>query len=310
MISSANKATADPSLPERQERVRRFWGLFPALAIIGVFMVIPMGIVAVYSFLRANSYGGVFPEFSVAAYRQFFFELDLDDSLLFNPAYLYIFGRSILLALVSTALCMVISFPVAYYMARQPESRKNILVMLVTIPFWTNLLIRTYCWILILRDNGVINNTLLSLGILNEPIPMLYTNFAILVGLVYTFLPFMILPMYSTLEKLDVKLFEAAHDLYATRWQLLRRIVIPLAMPGIVAGFVLVFIPALGAFVAPDLLGGGKNLMIGSLIQLQFSSSRNWPFGAAASLILLALVLISLMIYARTPAAKAGRGLF
>jgi spermidine/putrescine transport system permease protein len=310
MISSANKATSDPTLPERQERVRRFWGLFPALAIIGVFMVIPMGIVAVYSFLRANSYGGVFPEFSIAAYRQFFFELDLDDSLLFNPAYLYIFGRSILLALVSTVLCMLISFPVAYYMARQPESRKNILVMLVTIPFWTNLLIRTYCWILILRDNGVINNTLMGLGILNEPIPMLYTNFAILVGLVYTFLPFMILPMYSTLEKLDVKLFEAAHDLYATRWQLLRRIVIPLAMPGIVAGFVLVFIPALGAFVAPDLLGGGKNLMIGSLIQLQFSSSRNWPFGAAASLILLALVLISLMIYARTPAAKAGRGLF
>jgi spermidine/putrescine transport system permease protein len=310
MISSANKATADPSLPERQERVRRFWGLFPALAIIGVFMVIPMGIVAVYSFLRANSYGGVFPEFSVAAYRQFFFELNLDDSLLFNPAYLYIFGRSILLALVSTLLCMVISFPVAYYMARQPEDRKNTLVMLVTIPFWTNLLIRTYCWILILRDNGVINNTLMGLGILNQPIPMLYTNFAILVGLVYTFLPFMILPMYSTLEKLDVKLFEAAHDLYATRWQLLRRVVIPLAMPGIVAGFVLVFIPALGAFVAPDLLGGGKNLMIGSLIQLQFSSSRNWPFGAAASLILLALVLIALMIYARTPAAKAGRGLF
>jgi spermidine/putrescine transport system permease protein len=307
---SANKTISDSSLPERQERVRRFWGLFPALAIIGVFMLIPMGIVAVYSFLRANSYGGVFPEFSIAAYRQFFFELDLDDSLLFNPAYLYIFGRSILLALVSTVLCMVISFPVAYYMARQPENRKNILVMLVTIPFWTNLLIRTYCWILILRDNGVINNTLMGLGILNEPIPMLYTNFAILVGLVYTFLPFMILPMYSTLEKLDVKLFEAAHDLYATRWQLLRRIVIPLSMPGIVAGFVLVFIPALGAFVAPDLLGGGKNLMIGSLIQLQFSSSRNWPFGAAASLILLALVLISLMLYARTPAAKAGRGLF
>lgn len=310
MISSASKTTSDPSLPERQERVRRFWGLLPALAIIGVFMVIPMGIVAVYSFLKANSYGGVFPEFSVAAYRQFFFELDLDDSLLFNPAYLYIFGRSILLALVSTLICMTISFPVAYYMARQPENRKNILVMLVTIPFWTNLLIRTYCWILILRDNGVINNTLLGLGILNEPIPMLYTNFAILVGLVYTFLPFMILPMYSTLEKLDVKLFEAAHDLYATRWQLLRRVVIPLSMPGIVAGFVLVFIPALGAFVAPDLLGGGKNLMIGSLIQLQFSSSRNWPFGAAASLILLALVLISLMLYARTPAAKAGRGLF
>jgi spermidine/putrescine transport system permease protein len=310
MTSSANKSISDTTIPEREERARRFWGLFPALAIIGVFMVVPMLIVVVYSFLKKDSSGGVEAIFSLAAYQQFLFELDLDDSLIFNPGYLYIFARSIFLALVSTLLCMVISFPVAYYMARQSEARKNLLVMLVTIPFWTNLLIRTYCWILILRDNGIINNFLLNTGLLAKPIPMLYSNFAILVGLVYTFLPFMILPMYATLEKLDSKLFEAAHDLYAGRWQLLRRIVLPLAMPGVVAGFILVFIPALGAFLAPDLLGGGKNLMIGSLIQLQFSSSRNWPFGSAAALILLILVLISLMIYARTPAAKAGRGLF
>lgn len=308
MINAAQSNKVTPL--ERKERTQRFWGLLPAMAFIGIFMLIPLGIMAVYSFLEASPYGGVENRFSIAAYRQFLFELDLDDSLIFNPSYLYIFWRSILLAFVTMVLCVIIGFPIAYYIARQPETRKNVLVMLVTIPFWTNLLIRTYCWILILRDNGVINNFLLSTGIIQNPIIMLYTNFAVLVGLVYTFLPFMILPLYSTLEKLDVKLLEAAHDLYANRRQLLRRIVIPLSMPGIVAGCVLVFIPALGAFLAPDLLGGGKNLMIGSLIQLQFGSSRNWPFGAAASLILLALVLISLMIYARSSAAKAGKGLF
>jgi spermidine/putrescine transport system permease protein len=295
---------------ERSEQRGRFWGLLPAMAIIGIFMVIPMGIVAVYSFLEADSTGGVEAQFSAGAYQQFLFELDLDDSLIFNPGYLRIFGRSFLFALVCTVLCLLIAFPIAYYMSRQPPERKNMLVMLVTIPFWTNLLIRTYCWILLLRDNGIINNVLVATGIVKEPIMVLYTPVAILIGLVYTFLPFMILPMYSTLEKLDIKLLEAAHDLYANRRKMLRRVVIPLAMPGIVAGCLLVFIPALGAFLAPDLLGGGKNLMIGSLIQLQFSSSRNWPFGSAASLILLAIVILALMVYARTPAGKSGKGLF
>jgi spermidine/putrescine transport system permease protein len=295
---------------ERSEQRGRFWGLLPAMVIIGIFMVIPMGIVAVYSFLEADSTGGVEAQFSASAYQQFLFELDLDDSLIFNPGYLRIFGRSFLFALVCTVVCLLIAFPIAYYMSRQPPERKNMLVMLVTIPFWTNLLIRTYCWILLLRDNGIINNVLVATGIIKEPIMVLYTPVAILIGLVYTFLPFMILPMYSTLEKLDIKLLEAAHDLYANRPKMLRRVVIPLAMPGIVAGCLLVFIPALGAFLAPDLLGGGKNLMIGSLIQLQFSSSRNWPFGSAASLILLAIVILALMVYARTPAGKSGKGLF
>jgi spermidine/putrescine transport system permease protein len=306
MISPITKQTP----LERKETRQRFFGLLPAMLIIGIFMVIPMGIVAVYSFLEADSTGGVEAQFSLGAYQQFLFELDLDDNLVFNPGYLYIFGRSFWLAFVCTVLCLIIAFPVAYYMSRQPAQRKNLFVMLVTIPFWTNLLIRTYCWILLLRDNGLFNNFLLATGIIKEPIQVLYTPTAVLIGLVYTFLPFMILPMYSTLEKLDGKLLEAAHDLYANRRQLLRRVVIPLAMPGIVAGCILVFIPALGAFLAPDLLGGGKNLMIGSLIQLQFSSSRNWPFGAAASLILLATVMLALIIYSRTPSGKSGRGLF
>ncbi len=283
---------------------RRLLGLGPALAIIGAFMLLPMGLVLVYSFLKANPYGGVQPLFSTAAYVQFLFELDLDDSLIFNSAYLSIFARSTFLALVATLFALLVGFPVAYYMATQPPARRNLLVFLVTIPFWTNLLIRTYCWILLLRDTGLINNTLIAFGIIDEPIKLLYTDGAILLGLVYTYVPFMILPIYASLEQLDMRLIEAAHDLYANRRQVMRRIVIPLALPGIIAGCLLVLIPSLGAFIAPDLLGGGKKLMIGSLIQLQFSSSRNWPFGSAVALILMAVVLIALTLYARGPARR------
>lgn len=286
------------------QTLRRTLGLGPAVGIIFVFMVIPIGIIAVYSFLEANPYGGVRPHASLDAYIQFLFERDLDDSLIFNKAYLLIFWRSFLLAGATTILCLFIGFPTAYYMAMQPPSRRNLLVFLVTIPFWTNLLIRTFCWILILRDTGIINNILLGLGVIEKPVTLLYTNGAILLGLVYTYIPFMVLPVYATVEKFDVRLFEAAHDLYANRRQLMRWVVLPLATPGIIAGSLLVFIPSLGAFIAPNLLGGGKHLMIGSLVQLQFASSRNWPFGSAAALILLSCVLGAMMIYILGPARK------
>lgn len=288
---------------------RRLLGLGPALAIVIGFMLVPMGLVLVYSFLKASPYGGVQPIFSLEAYVQFLFDRDLDDSLIFNDAYLVIFARSAVLALLAMLLSLLVSFPVAYYMAMQPPDRRNLLVFLVTIPFWTNLLIRTYCWILILRDTGLINNALLGIGLIDEPITLLYTDGAILLGLVYTYVPFMVLPIYASLEKLDVRLIEAAHDLYADRVQAMRRIVIPLATPGIIAGCILVFIPALGAFIAPDLLGGGKRLMIGSLIQLQFASSRNWPFGSATALILMAVVLAALIFYALGPARRNQGGL-
>jgi spermidine/putrescine transport system permease protein len=282
--------------------------LGPALATIAVFMVIPIAIIAVYSFMEADPYGGVSPHFSLEAYRQFLFTRDLDDTLVFNDAYLLIFGRSFALAAVSTVLCLLIGFPIAYYMAMQPPSRRSLLVFLATIPFWTNLLIRTFSWILILRDSGLVNSALQALGVIGEPIRLLYTDGAILLGLVYSYIPFMILPIFATLERLDLRLIEAAHDLYADRRRMMRRVVLPLALPGIVAGSILVFIPSLGAFIAPDLLGGGKNLMIGSLIQLQFSSSRNWPFGSAAALILLIVVMIAMMIYALGPARRAAAG--
>ncbi len=288
--------------------IKRALGLGPALGIIIVFMIIPICIIAVYSFLEANPYGGVRPNFTLDAYIQFFFERDLDDNLVLNSAYLMIFWRSFLLALATTVLCLLIGFPTAYYIAMQPPKRRNLLVFLVTIPFWTNLLIRTFCWILMLRDNGIINNILMGIGLTNEPLSLLYTNGAILIGLVYTYIPFLVLPVYATVEKFDLRLLEAAHDLYANRRQLMRWVILPLAMPGIIAGSLLVFVPSLGAFIAPNLLGGGKKLMIGSMIQLQFASSRNWPFGSAAALILMACVLIAMLFYVLGPARKIDIG--
>ncbi len=288
--------------------IKRALGLGPALGIIIVFMIIPICIIAVYSFLEANPYGGVRPNFTLDAYIQFFFERDLDDNLVLNSAYLMIFWRSFVLALATTVLCLLIGFPTAYYIAMQPPKRKNLLVFLVTIPFWTNLLIRTFCWILMLRDNGIINNILMGIGLTHEPLALLYTNGAILIGLVYTYIPFLVLPVYATVEKFDLRLLEAAHDLYANRRQLMRWIILPLAMPGIIAGSLLVFVPSLGAFIAPNLLGGGKKLMIGSMIQLQFASSRNWPFGSAAALILMACVLIAMLFYVLGPARKIDIG--
>lgn len=286
--------------------VKRLFGLGPALLAIFVFMLIPMVIIVVFSFMAADPYGGVKPVFSTEAYTRLLFERDFDDTLLLSRSTLLIFWRSFVLAFATTALSLVLALPVAYYIARQAEERKNALVLLVTIPFWVNLLIRTFCWILILRDTGLVNTFLLRLELIQAPLPLLYTNGAVLLGLVYSYLPFMILPLYASLERLDLRLLEAAHDLYAGRWRTFRRVTLPLALPGIVAGCTLVFIPALGAFITPQLLGGGKNLMLGSLIQMQFSSSRNWPFGAALALLLLALVLLALVAYARSPARREG----
>ncbi|WP_284943658.1 ABC transporter permease [Acidisoma cladoniae] len=269
-----------------------FWLLLPAVAVIFVFMAIPMLISLAYSFLTADTYGGVTSPPSVAAYVQLLFDQDFDGSLIFMPDYIWIIVRSVYLAVFTTVLSLAVGFPVAWYIVCQSPNRRKVLLTLVTLPFWINTLIRTYCWILILRDEGLINNFLKWTGIIHHPLPLLYNQGAILLGLVYTFLPFMVLPIYATLERLDPRLIEAAYDLYATRVQLFRRVVWPLTRPGVAAGVVLVFAPALGAFLQPDLLGGGKQLLIGSLIEMQFTSSRNWPFGAAlATLVTLAVVV-------------------
>jgi spermidine/putrescine transport system permease protein len=270
----------------------------PAVLVIGIFMLIPMLIALGYSFMTANPYGGVQAPLTFDAYIQFLYQRDFDDSLVFAPDYIFIILRSIYLAVATTAICLVLGLPVAWYIVCRDESRRRLLLFLITLPFWINTLIRTYCWILILRDEGLANNLLRGLGITEKPLPLLYTDGAILLGLVYTFLPFMVLPIYATLERIDSRLIEAAYDLYASRLAVFRRVIWPLAKPGALAGATLVFAPALGSFLAPDLLGGGKKLLIGSLIQMQFTSSRNWPFGAALSIAITAVILLVMMLRA------------
>ena len=277
----------------------------PALITIVVFMLLPMVIAFVYSFLTPSPYGGVQAPFSPASYVRFVYDRDLDDVLVFDTTYLQIFTRSLVQAAVATLICLIVGLPVAWYIATRPPFLRQVLVLLVTIPFWTNLLIRTYCWVLLLRDQGLVNEALQWLGVTHSPITFLYSDGAVLLGLVYSSLPFMVLPIYGALEKVDPRMVEAAYDLYADRWAIMRKLVWPLAKPGVAAGILLVFVPALGSFLAPDILGGGKKLMIGTLIVQQFTTGRDWSFGAALSMILMAFVLGSLMWSARRRAAGA-----
>jgi spermidine/putrescine transport system permease protein len=278
----------------------------PAIFVVGVFGVLPLFIMLIYSFLVPATYGGVEWEFTVENYVGFLFQRDIfDDTLQFVPDYLQIYFRTFVLAGFTTVASLIVGFPTAYFMATRPPSQRNFWVFLITLPFWTNLLIRTYAIQLIIRDEGLVNDFLRAIGLIDQPIHLIYTNFAIMLGLLYSFLPFMVLPLYTSLEKLDFRLVEAGFDLYATRGKVLRRIVIPLAKPGIIAGCILVFIPALGAYVTPLILGGGKQHMIGSLIAVQFGTSRNWPFGCAQAFILMAIVLVALLVYVRSTAGKS-----
>jgi spermidine/putrescine transport system permease protein len=292
---------------ERHRAGRRFLLLVPALAILSGLLIVPLSIMLVYSFLTPATFGSVIWEFSFGAYIQFLFERDIfDDSLTLTTAYLGIFTRSFVQALVATLGCLVIGLPTAYFMATRPPEQRNLWVFLITVPYWVNLLIRTLAMLFLIRDGGPLNAFLLWLGVIERPLTIAYTPYAIAIGLIYSYLPFMVLPIYATIERFDFRLIEAAYDLYADRWTIFRRIILPLAAPGIIAGCLLVFIPSLGAFIAPDILGGGRNLMIGNMIALQFGSSRNWPFGAAAAVILMTMVLIALILYARAQISDAG----
>lgn len=283
---------------ERRKALRSVLGVSPALIAIGLFLIVPILIVIGYSLMEANPYGGVNQVFSSDAYTALLFERQLDDSLAFTDSYLLIALRSIGIAGLTTVITLLIGFPVAVWLAMQPVQRRGLLIFLITVPFWANLLIRTYAWILLLRNTGVINNSLMDLGLIHEPLQLLYTDGAVLLGLVYTYAPFVVLPIYATLEKMDIRLLEAAQDLYAGRWRTLRKVVLPIAKPGIFAGAILTFVPCLGAMIAPELLGGGTRMMLGNLIFRQFSDARNWPFGAALSLVLMAAVMLVLTVYA------------
>ena len=276
--------------------------MLPSWLVIAVLLVVPVGIMLVYSFLTKEFRGGVILEFSLAAYDQFFFYRGLfgDEPPTIEWTYIAIFWRSIQQAGLATILCLIIGFPTAWFIATRPPSRRTVWLFLITIPYWVNLLIRTISMKFLIRDEGPLNEFLVWLGPVSEPVHMINTNFAVQLGLFYSYLPFMVLPIYASVERYDFSLSEAAADLYASRWVTLRKIILPVVKPGIIAGCILVFVPSLGAFLAPDLLGGAKNFMIGSLIEEQFKGNAgNWPFGAAAAMILLAMVLIVLMLYAR-----------
>ncbi|MEJ8574883.1 ABC transporter permease [Microbaculum marinum] len=282
----------------------------PALIVLFLAASGPLLIVLVYSFLTAGPYGGVVWEFSTEGWFKVLFQRDIfDDTLSLADAHLSILWRSIQLSFMTTLLTFFFGFPTAYFIATRPPKYRELWLFLITIPFWTNLLIRTFAIMEVIRAEGLINQLLLGLGIVEKPVQMLYTDFAILVGMTYVYLPLMVLPLYASMEKLDFRLVEAAYDLYATRFQALRRVIVPLVKPGIIAGSILVFIPSLGAYVTPRVLGGGKKMMLGNLIELQFGQGRNWPLGAALSITLLVIVMVALIAYVRTSAKpSAGHG--
>jgi spermidine/putrescine transport system permease protein len=269
----------------------------PATLYLAIFMIAPLLLMLYVSTLERAPFGGVlWGSHTGVAYEKLLFERDLAGNMSFNSDYLSIFARSFRLAAITTLLTLAISLPTALYMTTLTRRRAAFILFLVTIPFWTNLLVRNFAWILILRNGGTLDQVLQWLGVTSATLDILYTPLATGIGLTYSFLPFMILPTYVALERIDKRLIEAAFDLGADKRRVLTRIVLPLAMPGILAGAVLVFVPCLGAYVSPELLGGGKSLMIGNLVQAQFGASRNWPFGAALALVLVAILLLTLLL--------------
>jgi spermidine/putrescine transport system permease protein len=288
----------DPRSPEEHPPAKApYVLLLPSWLALGLFFVVPLAIMTAVSGGERARYGGVAPIADLGAYlRSGRFAANYVHS--FADVYLKIGWRSLWMAAAATAACLAISFPVAYHIAlRAPRRVRNLLLGLVVVPFWTSFLIRTYAWMFLLRSEGLLNQALLALGLATHPLPLLYTELAVAVGLVYGELPFMILPLYAALEKIDPSLLEAAADLGAGRLATLRRVTVPLAAPGIAAGIVLVFIPSLGQFVVSDLLGGARSMLLGNLVQNQFAVARNQPFGAAIAVELMAAVLLLLFAY-------------
>ncbi len=270
-------------------------GLLPAQLIMLLTLIIPVGIIILVSFSTRGPYGGFDYVFTTAPYKQILFNEGWSGELEFNPQYLIVVARTVILSLATTIICLALSFPVAYFISLQKTSAKMLLIYLVTLPFWVSMIVRVYSWIIILGNDGVIAKALRALGITENMGSLLFTDTAMLIGLVYSYIPLMILPVFASIEKLDPALVEASHDLYGSRLTTLRRVILPLCRPGMAAGAILVFVPCLGAVLEPVLLGGGKTMMMGNLIQLQFGAARNWPLGAAISIVLMCAVMIFLL---------------
>ncbi|MDI9314149.1 MAG: ABC transporter permease [Hydrotalea sp.] len=273
-------------------------GVFPMLFIIFVFLGGPLLIMFVVSFLTSDSDGGVHLVPSLAGYKQIFFEQDWDGKWTFSFAYPSILLRSVVIAAATTLLCFLAGFPVALYMGGLSEKQKNLMLFFITIPFWTNLLVRTYAWTNILGRGGVLELPFLATGLMStdQSFDLLYSNTAVAIGLLYSYLPLMVIPIFTSIERMDQRLLDAAADLYASRRVILTKVVLPLVKPGVIAGMVLVFVPALGAFIAPAILGANKDLLWGTLVEQQFTTARNWVFGAAISNLLLLVALVVVVV--------------
>jgi spermidine/putrescine transport system permease protein len=285
------------------ERRGRGWSLglagllAPVTVWLGLFFLMPLLLILAYSFGTSGVYGGITLGFNPGNYLK-----------VIDPLYLEIIVRTFVIAFINTLLCLTLGYPLAYFIALKSGSWKNILILMVMIPFWTSLLLRAYAWVVILNGNGIANRTLQFLGITDEPLTLIFTPQAVMMGMVYSYLPFMILPLYAALEKFDVRLKEAAQDLGASRWHTFWRVTFPLSMPGVIAGSILVFIPSAGEFVIPDLLGGSRTTMTGNLIRAQFGQARDWAFGSALSVMLAVLLLGAIMFYVRKVGAEKLEG--
>lgn len=260
--------------------------LFPIIAYSLLLIILPLIYIFFISFMKSDSYGGIIYTFNINNYIE-----------IFNIVYVKVFLKSFLIATISTFICILISYPFTYFISQKKGYIKNVLITLVMIPFLTNSLIRTYGWIILLRKYGLINETLLSLGLIKTPFNLMYNNFSIIIGMVYTLLPFMILPLYSSMEKINPKVIDAASDLGASKIRTFFEIIIPYTKTGLFNGIIMVFIPCLGYFFISDLLGGGKLMILGNLIKNQFLTARNWPFGASISIAMLIISYILVKIY-------------
>ena len=273
---------------DRDERRRGFFLALPSFAYMILFFAVPLIIVLVYSFATRTSTGSTsLSDWNVDAYRK-----------LGEPIVRNVVVRSVILALITTLICLVVAYPFAWFCAHQRPTVRNVLLAAVMIPFWTNFLVRNYAWRILLSKGGPISSFTDAIGLGGSDI--LFTKTAVVIGLVYAYLPFMILPLYASIDRLDRRLIEAGRDLYGSGPQTFRRVVLPLTMPGVIAGSILVFVPSMGAYVTPELLGGGKETLLGSYIVTQFLTARNWPVGASLSFVLMSVMLASTIIYFRS----------
>jgi spermidine/putrescine transport system permease protein len=278
--------------------------LAPVTLFLGVFFLLPLCIIAVFSFLSPGLYGGVEWSFYHWNYGRIFGWAD-GTMEIYEPVYLRILLRSLTYAALTVIVTLVLCYPVAFWVSRLPDRWRLVFLFLITLPFFSSLIVRLYAWLLILKPTGLFNSVLLSLGVIGQPLEILYTPTAVVLGMVYVMIPFMFLPLYAAVDNLDRAQVEASLDLGANRVQTFAKVILPQTLPGIMGGAVIVFIPSVGNFIVPDVLGGAKGLMIGNLVEQQFLSARNWPFGSALSVIIMTVVLAVLLV-AVTRAKKAG----